>query len=143
VNRQDWTLLTIAAAKEKGLSPVQLQKSLFLLQQKYRKQVGSSFYNFVPYNYGPFDANVYSDAERLASAGLIIIDRHSGRGWPEYRISSSGLREANRLREDAPHDASLYLQKLVAWVHTLSFQQLVGTIYRLYPKYKQNSVFNG
>lgn len=143
MNRQDWTLLTIAAAKDKGLSPVQLQKSLFLLQQKFRKQVGPHFYNFVPYNYGPFDQSIYSDAERLAEAGLITIERRAGRSWPEYRISSAGSLEAQQLTIDGPAEPTSYLHKLVAWVHSLSFQQLVGTIYRLYPKYKQNSVFNG
>src|SRR5436190_18669612 len=75
---KDWTLLVISAADSRGLSPVQLQKSLFLLERRLSEEapaekLGESFYEFVPYNYGPFDVKVYQDAEALEERGLVTI----------------------------------------------------------------------
>lgn len=49
---------------------VQLQKSLFVLGRRRAKDLGGDFYNFQPYDYGPFDASVYHDADALPLAGL-------------------------------------------------------------------------
>jgi uncharacterized protein YwgA len=74
---KDWTLLVIAAADPKPLQPVQLQKSLFLLGRNLspeQLQV-KEFYDFQPYDYGPFCSDIYSNAEKLSDEGLIRIDR--------------------------------------------------------------------
>ena len=62
MTRQDWLLLVLAAADGKPLSPLQLQKSLFLVGYDLARLVGSDFYTFRPFDYGPFDAAVYRDA---------------------------------------------------------------------------------
>ena len=36
-----------------------------------------------------------------------------------------------------------YLEKVVDWVSSLSFPELVRAIYAKYPQYKANSVFTG
>src|SRR5947209_2707195 len=70
MNRKDWTLLAICSANGNGLSPVQLQKALFLLSREMPNAVGN-FYHFTAYHYGPFDRAVYDDAERLAADGMV------------------------------------------------------------------------
>ena len=109
MTRQDWLLLVLAAADGKPLSPLQLQKSLFLgsvdisrsfplsrestspcrsggaiggparpngvggsaacpkcqhnlVGYDLARLLGSDFYTFRPFDYGPFDAAVYRDA---------------------------------------------------------------------------------
>src|SRR5947209_12101358 len=95
-----WTLLVICAAKSNGLSPVQLQKSLFLLERRLpQEELGNEFYQFTPYNYGPFDVKIYQDAEALEEIGLIIITQSESRRWKNYQATSSGLELAARLRE--------------------------------------------
>lgn len=136
----DWTLLAIAAGKERGLTPVQLQKSLFLLGEKYRKSVGRKFYDFVPYNYGPFDPAIYRDAEELVEKKFIIIER-SGRSWPEYLITKAGLEHVDEILQDAPTSAVEYIDRTVKWAQSLSFSELLRSIYAHYPKYRTNSVF--
>ena len=70
IEKKEWLLLAISFS-EGYLSPAQLQKSLFLLKQKKKKSVGKGFYNFIPYNYGPFCKEIYSDAESLVSDGVV------------------------------------------------------------------------
>lgn len=141
MRRRDWTLLALASAGGETLTPVQVQKSLFLLGENFSSGVGPRFYRFQPYHYGPFDRAVYEDAEELASEGLARVDREPSRLWVEYAATERGLERAGSLKANAPHDAVLYLDAVVAWARKLNFQQLVSSIYKMYPAQKVNSVF--
>src|SRR5438067_594412 len=110
MNRIDWNLLVLAAAEGKALTPAQFQKALFLLQQRFPAAVPGG-YAFRPYNYGPFDADVYRDAERLEEQGLAAISRSQG-GWRVYRATPEGLEQALSLRTLADPRASDYARKV-------------------------------
>jgi uncharacterized protein len=139
---EDWTLLAICAAKSKGLSPVQLQKSLFLLGRKLPKEeLGNHFYVFSPYNYGPFDVQIYQDAEILEKKGLISITQSPESRWKIYRATQDGLELATKLRTQASPHAVDYLDTVVTWVLGHSFRELVSAIYAEYPEFRENSVF--
>lgn len=135
MTKRDWTLLAIAAADGEPLSPVQLQKILFLLGEF--KLKGKRFYRFVPYNYGPFDPEIYRDAETLEAEGLISIT--SGGRWKGYAATPRGLAVADRI--NANPDAKDYLRRVVTWARSLSFQELLRAIYARFPEYRANSVF--
>jgi len=141
MERKNWTLLVINAAGFNGLSPVQLQKSLFLISKNLSSIVGSSFYNFEPYDYGPFDANVYADARLLVQEGLVRMNRVSGQNWVYYTITPEGAEAARRVESTISPEAAEYVHKVVAWVRQLSFVDLITAIYRAYPEYQVNSVF--
>lgn len=141
MNKRDWLLLTIAAAGGDTLSPVQLQKSMFLLGKKKRKEVGKGFYKFVPYAYGPFCVDLYRDAEELEQEGLVSIHQIMSGRWREYRITPEGSDRAKSIRESVGQDVLTFLEEKVTWVRELSFQELVREIYKMYPKYRRNSVF--
>jgi uncharacterized protein YwgA len=140
MNPKDWTLLVIAARKGKMVQPVQLQKSLFLLKKNLslpQLQV-SRFYQFEPYDYGPFCSKIYADAENLCEEGLVHIDRVSYR---LYSATEDGLAAAARLKRALTDEAKDYLSKVVEWTCALSFNDLVSAIYRAYPDMKKNSIF--
>ena len=141
--RKDWTLLAIAAAEGEVLSPVQLQKSLFLLSRNLPNLVGEDFYTFRPYNYGPFSIEIYHDAKTLASEGLVSIQEAPEQRWKKYRATPAGLERAVHLvrSEDVPEVAVRYLRTAVAWTRSLSFNELLRSIYAHFPEYKVHSVF--
>jgi hypothetical protein len=141
MERKDWTLLALAAAKGEPLSPVQLQKSLFLLGKVHARRVGRRFYTFQPYHYGPFDQSIYEDAEQLARDGLAVVTMAPHGRWSEYRASAEGVARSKAVRAEAPNAAVEYLERAVEWCRSLSFQQLVRAIYAKYPEFRQNSVF--
>lgn len=63
--REQIALVILSLADGKPFTPVQIQKALFLASDK----VASAFateYTFQPYDYGPFDWQVYADIEELA-----------------------------------------------------------------------------
>lgn len=142
MERTHWTLLVIAEAGSSGLSPLQLQKSLFLIGKNLPAEVGDSFYEFIPYNYGPFDPQIYSDAQRLTVEGLIQTIRVAGRSWSSYTITPLGQERANHIKETELNErASKYVTSVVKWVQSVSFAQLLSAIYQKYPEYKAKSVF--
>ena|SRR5438552_3244318 len=136
-----WVLLALWAANHHSLSPVQLQKSLFLLGQRRKQDVGAGFYHFQPYDYGPFDVTVYTDADRLVEEGLVAIDRSMGRSLRRFSLTADGKVEAERLAATVPDGAVAYLRKVVPWAQGLSFNELVRAIYDAYPSTRVNSVF--
>jgi uncharacterized protein len=142
VERQDWTLLAISLAKGRGLSPVQLQKVLFLLGKSVPSDIGSDFYTFEPYNYGPFDRTIYSDAGFLSTVGLVNISS-TGSGYSEYTATPEGQTRSEIIKATASPRAVAYLEKVVPWAQALSFSSLVRAIYNKYPEYRRNSVFQG
>jgi hypothetical protein len=142
MERSDWTLLVIAAAAPHSLDPVQLQKCLFLLGKNCPQVLTTPFYNFRPYNFGPFDSAVYLDAEHLETQGRIAISRPAWRNWGEYSITPAGIERVEWLRRTEVNALLWeYLCRLVEWARSLSFESLVRTIYQHYPEFRENSVF--
>jgi hypothetical protein len=136
-----WVLLALLAARHHALTPVQLQKSLFLLGKRRPKEVGKGFYSFRPYDYGPFDVAVYTDADRLVGEGLVAVNASEGRSLRRYYLTPKGKTEAERLTATVPAAAMQYLQQVVPWSQKLSFNELVRAIYEAYPDMRANSVF--
>ena len=142
---RDWTLLVIAKAGSRSLQPVQLQKSLFLLGRNLPKEAlqTESFYEFVPYDYGPFSSSVYSDAEQLESDGLVNILRPPESRYKLYSATREGAERAGVAEQSLSVSAKEYLEKVMRFVQTVPFNHLVTAIYKAYPEMKVNSVFQG
>jgi hypothetical protein len=69
-DRTAWPLVALAHRKGQALTPVQIQKALFVLGRELPTVVRPRFYSFKPYNYGPFGA-VYHDSKRWQRLGFI------------------------------------------------------------------------
>ena len=138
---KDWTLLSIAFSRARPLTPVQLQKVLFLLGKQMPAEVGPTFYTFDAYDYGPFCRQVYVDAEELRDEGLISMVTNPRGDWSDYAASQAGIKNASDLAKLAPPKVVDHLAKLVTWVSKQTFLQLVKWVYANYPQYKKNSIF--
>jgi uncharacterized protein YwgA len=141
IARKDWTLLALHIAGEKGLTPAQLQKVLFLAKQNFSSKL-TDFYEFKPYNYGPFDKAISRDVEELAEAGYVKLVKQPNQSWSAYRINGAS-RVSEELIQEADADVVKYLTKSVHWAQSISFEKLITSIYNAYPEYKVNSVFRG
>jgi hypothetical protein len=143
LNREDVLLVMLSLAEGERLTPVQIQKSLFLADDKAAKAFRrGSRYHFEPYDYGPFDRHVYVDAQALAREGLAEIgtDPH---GWNTYAATKKGIRRGAELRAKLNDSEREMLAKILRLVRRLSFTELVSAIYRRYPHMKARSVFRG
>ena len=123
------------------MSPVQLQKALFLFGQEVGGMIGTEFYSFEPYDYGPFDAAIYDDLRRMMSAGQVREDWDPGRSWKHYTITVAGRRAALVLESDTDARLTEFLERIVVWVKGRSFSELLRSVYAAYPEFAVNSVF--
>lgn len=139
MKRADLLLKIIAAAEGKPLTPAQLQKVAFLLGMECSSYMPEDYYRFRKYDYGPFSAEIYRDAELLEREGMITILINARGGWREYAATVRGCTVEI---EDMPKDVSSFILEKVKWARELSFPELVREVYRMYPAYRENSVFS-
>lgn len=139
--RTDWLLLALGLSTG-GLTPVQLQKVLFLVGERRKRVVGPDYYKFKPYNYGPFCQAIYTDVDLLASfLEQVEVDESRGRQLRRYRLTATGAERATELVKQAPAEGVAYLREVVPWAQKLTFNELVRAIYDAYPKMRAKSVF--
>jgi hypothetical protein len=139
--RSDWILLALLVAERRCLTAVKLQKTLFLLGERRRSELGDGYYQFRPYHYGPFDAEVYRDADALEASGLIEVDRSQGRSLRRYLLTDQGEAAATAAANHQSVAAKTYLTDVVSWAQPLPFNVLVRAIYDEFPEMRANSIF--
>lgn len=140
LTRTQHVLAALAATPASVLRPVQVQKLFFLLDKK-RESLGKKpRFEFRPYDYGPFDPEVYRELEALENAGLVTIET-DWRGLRHYRLTPQGAKEGGRLLQQLDEAEREYAEKAGDWVSKQSFASLVAAIYQKYPEMKVNSVF--
>ena len=135
-------LAAMSPAGTGSFSPVQVQKLFFLLDENVAVQTNGPHFNFEPYDYGPFDKDVYLELENLQSDGLAEILMPSGPGSRIYKLTDEGFRTGERSFEELPEDIRRYIGEAVNFVRSLSFAELVSAIYKAYPEMRVNSVFS-
>jgi len=139
VNQREFVLAAFAGVKERPFTPVQAQKLIFLVDRNVGKAVGGSGFKFRPYNYGPFDRDVYVVLQKLRDDGLAAMEEGSPR---TYRLTPEGQAEGERItRETLEKRYADYIVAAGSFVRSQSFAGLVSSIYKAYPEMKANSVF--
>lgn len=139
LDRTDVLLSIITAAEGDPITPVQLQKIAFLVGEECKEFLPPDYYNFVAYDYGPFCIDIYRDAEKLQEQGFISIDHNSEGRWKEYRATF----RSNKDSSDLLAQLEEYIKRAVEWTTSLTFRELVSSIYHFYPQYAENSIFKG
>jgi hypothetical protein len=136
---RDFALAGLAGTQGR-LTPVQIQKLLFLLDRNIGQQLGGSGFAFQPYHYGPFDRRVYTTLEALRNEGLTVIDEPVG-GMRTYGLTDAGRAAAATIFATLPANFRTYISQVQQFVRSQSFAGLVSSIYQAYPEMKANSVF--
>jgi len=140
MEKKDILLVALYASNGVPLGPVQVQKLLFLIDREISELVGGPFFNFQPYNYGPFDKSVYEELEQLAIKGKVEIT--SVQKWKTYRLTKSGQEEGKKLYDDLSPKAKKYIKEASEFVRRKSFNELVAAIYQKYPEMRALSKFS-
>jgi uncharacterized protein len=143
MNRRDALLGILGAADGRSFSPVQIQKAAFLVDRNLPEIFdANSRFDFEPYDYGPFDRDVYIEINALEMQGLASLSKAIGR-FTEYSATDQGVERANEILDALPDHQSDYIRRVVDWVRSLSFARLVKSIYEEYPDMRANSIFQG
>jgi len=134
--------MVLASAPDCRLQPVQLQKTVFLLDRLGLPQADNQLtYNFEPYHYGPFDRQVYADLNSATDDGL--VERIQSDAYPghDFLLTPSGIERAEAALNSLPTEQREMLREVVRWVTSMSFRELLGAIYKRFPQFRENSIF--
>lgn len=143
MHRRELLLAVLATANGRPFHPAQIQKAIFLIEENLPGLINQGAgYNFVPYNYGPFDRGVYIEAENLQAEGAAIIASPNGR-WNTYAASGLGMHRGRDILNRIDARSRNYIERIVEWVLAQSFGSLVRAIYDAYPPMRANSIFQG
>jgi len=138
---EELVLAALSGEVCRPFEPVHVQKLLFLIDARLSEALGGPYFAFQPYDYGPYDKNVYGVLESLASRGLVSIEQsaHSRRS---YSLTPEGAELGNVALSKMPPSVAEHVKVLAHFVRGLGFTQLVSAVYRAYPEMRANSVFN-
>lgn len=139
MDRRHLMLAALSVANGATHTPVQVQKLFFLIDQEIPNLVNGPHFAFEPYNYGPFDQEVYRELEILAMDGYVEMVPQST--WSSYRLTDEGQTEGAKHLAELDQKAISYIRQASEFVRTHSFTQLVSAIYKAYPSMRENSVF--
>ncbi len=143
MGRKDVVLAVLSTSGGTEWTPVQVQKMFFLLDKKIPSAMGGPHFQFHPYDYGPFDSDVYAEIEGLATLGLAHVARPSFGGMRTFMLTPEGQQRGQGALHRFQGDVADYVSRLSVWVRSLSFQQLVSAVYAEFPEMRVNSVFRG
>ena len=141
MDRANYVLVSMSPAKKDDFSPVQVQKLFFLLDRNIADHSGGPHFNFIPYDYGPFDSEVYKQLRELESSELVNVNGSNLHPSRTYRLTSAGQEQGQRQFPDFPMEVQEYIKETVKFVRAASFSELISSIYHAYPEMKVNSVF--
>jgi len=110
---------------------MELMKWLFLLKQETSLDSDPTFYDFVPYKYGPFSFTVYRDLDELSRFGFFADE--------ELRIRPSLLSDANREFLSLPNAIRSAISSILTQYGCISLRRLIDSIYDRYPWFASRS----
>jgi uncharacterized protein YwgA len=136
------TLLLFLAAGAKELDPVRIQKGLFIFAKETPSHWVSpeARHEFRPYNYGPYSSQINADLAELRRRGLVKTSE-SWSSWHFYSATDEGREVAGEIATKVRAAMMEYLKALREWVTSLSFSDLLKQVYKSYPDFAKNSVF--
>ena len=140
LSRKELVLATLALqGNDAELTPVQVQKLFFIIDREIPSLIGGPHFHFAPYDYGPFDREVYREIESLQFESLSLIRTRGSQRT--YQLTSKGMERGVELASRLPYPAQDYIKQIGEFVRRLSFNKLVSSIYKQYPDMSVNSVF--
>lgn len=112
-----------------------LMKYTFLLQME-----GNGWrrlYNFVPYHYGPFAKELYTDLGKLQEEGLVNVDNDTDE--EKTRITLSDPDRAKETLSELPDDLKEDIATVLDAYGDLDHNTLLKRVYEKYPAYAKKS----
>jgi uncharacterized protein len=140
LSRQQWLLLLLGMdGGPFDMDQVRAMKGMFLLSREPGHPVALQ-YRFDPYDYGPFDSNVYRDLDALRIDGLVRAEAIPGSRRRVYRLTAKGRNLFDVLAGRLGPDEIAAVAAANRHVTSLSFGSLLADIYTRFPEFRERSV---
>jgi uncharacterized protein (DUF488 family) len=119
-------LLDVLLLAPKTPTRLDLMKWLFLLRQESELADDNSFYDFVPYKYGPFSFLVYREIDYLSKVGYLTNSN-------SVMIGQGKKGKVRKVVQTLPESIQVSLKNLLIQYGTYNTKDLVDYVYEKYP----------
>jgi uncharacterized protein (DUF488 family) len=123
-------LLLILKLAGRPVQRLELMKWSFLLRHETTSKGGSSFYDFVPYRFGPFSFGLYQEIQRLVELNYLLEEDDQ-----TWRINPEPVGSALELAPSVEKEVRQLFSRLARF----SANQLVDYVYDRHPEFTVNS----
>lgn len=127
-NRQRMLLLLLRMAGGEA-SKLQIMKWSFLISETSPSRGGESFYQFLPFRFGPYSFCLDNEMTNLMKEGLVRAQDSN-----TWKLTLSGAKQANNLPNRLSQDVHLMLRRY----GFLKTDELIDLIYSEYPWFTVN-----
>jgi type I restriction enzyme S subunit len=111
-------------------------KYVFLLQMEGNGRL-SRLYHFVPYHYGPFAKELYTELQALQSEGLVRVENDAEED--KTRITVIDPAKTDEALTNLPDDLKEQVATIIDTYGDLDHKALLETVYEKYPAYARRS----
>lgn len=132
LHRQRALLMMLQQAGGKA-SSLQMMKWAFLLSSETPSQGGKTFYQFIPYRYGPYSFTLTQETDSLIRNGFLAKNE------TDWELTTLG----ESLDVNLPKEISQDIRKIATTYGNLSGQKLINIIYEKYSWFTINSDLPG
>jgi uncharacterized protein (DUF488 family) len=112
----------------RAVSKLELMKWAFVLSKESETRGGDSFYEFLPYHYGPFSFALQRDLQTFSENATIVESEHNWE-WNKSQVVDYPLTKP--LTFDA--------MRIVTRFRNITVNETINYVYRKYPLYTVNS----
>ena len=127
-------VLKLLSCFSEPLDKISLVQFVFLLRDRTMLKAMNSFYDFVPYKFGPFSFTLYRDLERLSDKSLVVLKDTT------VALSQLGKSLLPQNTESLSSAASAAIADVVSEFKDYDTNTLMKHVYRSHPWFPVNSV---
>lgn len=127
LNRQKAVLRLVSLAGGE-VDRLVLTKWAFLLRHESESRGGDAFYDFVPYQYGPFSFGLYQESDKLASLGY--LKERGSTSWSIGDVTPPPVSDSRLLRD---------MTAVTSRFGKSQIEPMLDYVYERYPSYTVNS----
>ncbi len=131
--RRQKILLGLVAYSGRSVNATMLMKLAFLARHETHLRSDHTFYDFVPYKYGPFSFALYRELTGLTRNGYLA---HSG---DRIVIPRASRQMAQRKIDELPNNTLIEVNELATGHSSLPTEKLLRKVYAEYPWYAARS----
>lgn len=133
-------LAGLATKIDQKWASYQIQKMLFLFEDKLKDELGELSFNFTPGAYGPVDKTIYDLLDQLVADQKLFLLKENRRNY--YVLSVRGYQEGQELLTQLLPRVQSYFQEVTDFLTKNSFSAVIAAIYKEYPVFRENGVFS-
>jgi len=118
---------------DKPLSPTVFVKLVFLLRHETELENDNTFYDFVPYKFGPFSFSLYRELANLRREGFVTSDEE------HITLCEDTIYQTQKKTDEIPFSVHQAVNEVVSRYGIKSWTSLIKDIYTRYPWYASKS----